>query len=75
MTLIESMVPTMARSSKLSELMTLRQVSERLAVKEVTLRSWRFRGYGPPSFKIGASVVYHRADVEAWVRDQEEQTA
>jgi hypothetical protein len=59
--------------STIPELMSLRQVSERLRVPETTLRTWRHRGHGPASFKIGAAVVYHRADVDAFASQREEE--
>jgi predicted DNA-binding transcriptional regulator AlpA len=49
-----------------SDLLTLSEVASRLGVKPALLRTWRNRGQGPRSFKIGASVVYLRRDVEKW---------
>ena len=61
--------------SKAPDWMTLREVSQALGIPEGTLRSWRFRNYGPASFKVGVSVVYLRSDVDAWARDQAEQVS
>ncbi|MCW5804387.1 MAG: helix-turn-helix domain-containing protein [Deltaproteobacteria bacterium] len=47
--------------------MTSRQVAERLGLARVTVEMWRVRGKGPRYFKLGRSVRYARADVEAWV--------
>lgn len=30
------------------------------------LRMWRFKGYGPPFFKIGALVLYDRVELMKW---------
>lgn len=58
------------KATRLDDLLTYRDVSALLDVKEVTLRSWRHRGYGPPSFKIGTTVVYRRADLIKWLEAQ-----
>lgn len=44
--------------------------SERLGVAEETLRYWRWRGEGPPSFKIGRAVVYDEEELERWIAEQ-----
>ncbi|WP_433504879.1 helix-turn-helix transcriptional regulator [Pseudonocardia halophobica] len=35
-----------------------------------TLRWWRKRNEGPPSFKIGRRVVYFEDELLAWVEEQ-----
>lgn len=52
--------------------LTLRELSERLGVREGTLRMWRLRGTGPASFKVGVAVAYHIKDIEAWEAEQQE---
>lgn len=32
-----------------------------------TLRAWRRRGEGPPSFKVGRRIAYRRVEVADWV--------
>jgi len=59
----------------MKNVLTLREVAQRLGVREGTLRQWRWRGQGPRSFKVGVSVVYHLADIEAWERQQREESA
>lgn len=39
---------------------------------ENTLRSWRKRGIGPRSFKLGGTVVYRESEVLAWIDAQDE---
>jgi predicted DNA-binding transcriptional regulator AlpA len=51
-------------------LLRMVDVSERTTVPLETLRYWRARGAGPPSFKIGKNVVYRASDVEAWIDEQ-----
>lgn len=42
-----------------------------IGVKQATLRSWRMRGEGPPSFKAGGVVLYRLAKLHAWLNDLE----
>jgi predicted DNA-binding transcriptional regulator AlpA len=48
-------------------LLNLEDVSALLQVPVATLRYWRQRGEGPPSFRLGKRVMYRRSDVGAWV--------
>ena len=32
-----------------------------------TLRSWRYKGEGPPYIKVGRLIRYRLSDVEAWL--------
>jgi hypothetical protein len=45
-------------------------VAALLRIREGTLRNWRSSGYGPPYLKLGAGVVYRRADVLGWMEAQ-----
>ncbi|CAN5232675.1 hypothetical protein BH20ACT5_BH20ACT5_14080 [soil metagenome] len=56
------------------DLLTTVEVAEILRRPAETLRYWRWRGEGPPSFKIGRTVVYHRQDVLRWVDAQKAAT-
>jgi excisionase family DNA binding protein len=47
--------------------MTTAEVAELLRRPAETLRYWRWRGEGPPSFRIGRKVLYARTDVEAFI--------
>ncbi len=54
-----------------ARLLTLRETAEMLAVSEATLYGWRYRGDGPPGFRLnGGRVRYREADVLAWVEQQ-----
>lgn len=53
------------------KLMTTQQVSRELGIPVGTLRYYRSTGTGPKSFKLGGRVRYRRADVVAWVEEQE----
>jgi hypothetical protein len=51
--------------------MTPDEVAAVLRKEVETLRSWRYRSIGPPFIKIGhQTVLYPRADFEAWLLAQ-----
>lgn len=52
------------------ELLTVADVAAMTRLPEGTLRYWRYAGSGgPESIKLGRRVMYHRADVEKWLRE------
>ena len=58
-------------SAALEQLLTTEQVAELLQVPVDTVRWWRKRGRGPVHLRIGKYARYRRADVEAWIDQQE----
>lgn len=54
----------------MAKLMRLRELAEYLDVSESTVHNWRYRGEGPPGFKVGGQVRYRREDVEEWLEEQ-----
>ena len=54
-------------------LMTVQDLSEMLGVPVATLYGWRYRGEGPPGYRIGRYVRYRRTAVEAWLEGQTDQ--
>jgi len=54
-------------------LLTSVEVAKMLGITHSTLRSWRFRGEGPPSVKVGVAVIYRIEDVETWMRKNHHQ--
>jgi excisionase family DNA binding protein len=51
-------------------LLTLKDVAALLNVPVATLYAWRHEGKPmPPAVKMGRSLRFRRADVEAWVDD------
>lgn len=46
------------------------EVAELLGISVRTVYAWRYRGDGPPGFKVGRHVRYRPSDVEAWLADQ-----
>lgn len=49
------------------ELLTTAEVAAMSRAPVETVRYWRWRGEGPPSFKVGRRVLYDRAAVERWL--------
>lgn len=46
------------------------EVSKHTGIAEGTLRYWRHRGEGPPSFSLGRRVVYDADELSAWIDAQ-----
>jgi excisionase family DNA binding protein len=51
----------------LTELWTIRQVSEFLSVPVGTLYQWRHRSVGPPAYRVGKHLRYDPAAVRRWL--------
>ncbi len=41
--------------------------AEELGLHVRTLKRWKTRNYGPPSFSIGQRTFYRRADIATWL--------
>lgn len=54
----------------MEDLLRIEEVSAESGIPINTLRYWRAQGTGPQSAKIGRRVMYRRADVDAWLREQ-----
>ncbi|BCO30138.1 hypothetical protein TspCOW1_02410 [Thiohalobacter sp. COW1] len=48
------------------DLLTQKQLAQRWALSERTLERWRCTGLGPVYIKLGHSVRYRMADIEAF---------
>ena len=57
------------------ERLTTAQAAAYISKPVPTLRWWRHMNTGPKSYLIGRTVVYDRADLDAWVADQKAATA
>jgi len=57
-----------------SVVMTTPEVSTEFKIPVGTLRYYRSAGSGPASFRLAGRVRYRRADVVAWVAQQEKAT-
>jgi excisionase family DNA binding protein len=54
----------------LDRLLTPQQLAAYLGVPVTTLYAWRYRGEGPPGFRVGKHLRYRWQDVERWVQNQ-----
>ena len=61
-------------SKDLDQLLTAREVGERLRLKPSALAARRAKGMGPPYIKIGRSVRYRVRDLNQWLRSQNERS-
>jgi excisionase family DNA binding protein len=52
------------------ELWTPFELASYLGVPLATLYSWRYKGDGPRSIKVGRHLRYRAADVERWLEAQ-----
>jgi hypothetical protein len=57
-----------------TNLLLTAEVADILRVPVGTLRYWRSVGRGPASFKLGATVVYRRSAIDAFIDAQEAAT-
>jgi predicted DNA-binding transcriptional regulator AlpA len=53
-----------------SRLLVTTEAAQRVRKPEATLRWWRHIGEGPPSFKVGRTVVYDEDELERWIAEQ-----
>jgi predicted DNA-binding transcriptional regulator AlpA len=60
---------------QLSEIPDVPEVSRFTGIPEPTLRWYRSKGKGPRSFRVGRRIRYRKADVLAWLDEQERATA
>lgn len=53
-------------------LLSPQELAQILAIPVATLYQWRYRGEGPPGFRVGRHVRYRAAEVENWLQAQRE---
>jgi predicted DNA-binding transcriptional regulator AlpA len=57
-----------------AQFLTVRETANAVGVLESTIRFWDYNAAGPVDFpspvRIGRRVLYERAAIEAWVRQQ-----
>ena len=54
----------------LDRLLTVEDLAEYLDVPVATIYAWRYRGEGPPGFRVGRHLRFRWIDVERWVDHQ-----
>jgi excisionase family DNA binding protein len=50
-----------------TQLLTIAEAADLLRAPVATLRYWRHRNIGPPSFRLGRRVLYRRDDLRTWI--------
>lgn len=53
-----------------SSWLTPKEVEAEFRIDTKTFANWRSARKGPPSYRRGGRVVYHRLEVEAWIRGE-----
>lgn len=51
----------------LDQLLTVEDLAGYLDVPVATVYAWRYRGQGPPGFRVGRHLRFRRSDVEHWI--------
>ncbi|QGF21758.1 excisionase [Bacillus phage vB_BcM_Sam46] len=52
----------------MSNLLTTKQLAEKLQVAEITIHKWRTKGF--PFIKLGRSVRFDFVEVQKWIEEQ-----
>ncbi len=60
---------TTPEPAPIDTMFTIDQAARYLAIPKTTLYTWRTRrvGFGPRAVKVGGSLRYRRADLDAWI--------
>lgn len=59
----------------MEKLLSAQEVADALGVPLATLYTWRSRRQGPTSLRVGRHLRYRAADIEAWLRAQQRESA
>ncbi len=51
-------------------LLSVQELATYLGLPVATLYAWRYRGEGPPGFRVGRHVRYRWSDVITWIEQQ-----
>jgi excisionase family DNA binding protein len=51
----------------LDRLLSIGELAGYLGVPVATLYAWRYRGEGPPGFRVGRHVRYRWSDIQTWI--------
>jgi predicted DNA-binding transcriptional regulator AlpA len=57
-------------ATPMGHLLHMKEVAEITRIDLDTLRYWRHKGEGPPSFRLGRRVVYPEAELHRWIQAQ-----
>ncbi|MGH8936986.1 MAG: helix-turn-helix transcriptional regulator [Acidimicrobiia bacterium] len=54
----------------LDRLLSVQELARYLDVPVATIYAWRYRGEGPPGFRVGRHLRFRQSDVEQWIKHQ-----
>jgi len=54
----------------LEPLIDVQQLADYLDVPVKTLYAWRYRGEGPPAFRVGRHLRYRLSDIQRWIQQR-----
>lgn len=57
------------------QLLSPAELADYLGVPVQTIYQWRYRGEGPPGYRVGRHVRYRWSDIQAWLDDQADDVA
>lgn len=60
-------MPNSTTTSPAAAFLNVEQAATYLGISENTLYVWRHRRQGPPSFRMGARVMYRITALDGWV--------
>jgi excisionase family DNA binding protein len=46
------------------------ELADYLAIPVQTIYQWRYRGDGPPGYRVGRHVRYRWSDIQTWLAEQ-----
>ena len=55
---------------QLEPLLSAQELADFLHLPIATIYAWRYRGEGPPGFRVGRHLRYRLCDVHQWVQRQ-----
>jgi excisionase family DNA binding protein len=61
---------TVTGMNQLEPLLSAQDLADFLDVPLATIYAWRYRGDGPPGFRVGRHLRFRRVDVEGWIEER-----
>lgn len=50
-------------------LMSAQEVADYLGIPITTLYAWRYKGEGPPGYRVGRHIRHRREQIDRWLED------
>lgn len=58
---------TSTELARYGDLLSQKELSERIGTKESTLAQWRYLGRGPKFVRLGRKIFYRQQDIDAYI--------